>query len=915
LKIALFPFVLARVAGAPFESLEKNKLKKLNEQTEKLYNLTNGLIELQLSLSEELFSFFNKLNDYEQKKVVLNVKRAIYNGRNIDQKNLILFLTFATDNLLCKKMVLYEQQKESIKFHLDLFRKCYANSVADLRQQFINHIKQPAFFNGLLFASHSLFDSAKKYIDNSSATLNEKRLQTELGLLKYYTRMVTKTTPFSSFTNIAISPIKQKAEDKIIKGVFPVKSHVRINSYLLRHFLYVLKHVDAFYTKCPVKINSTLTLVEDQFIFLINSNNSEAFQKMQSNDMLKFITDQLTNTNTFTFNSLVNLITLETDASPKIIAEYLNNLLSYGFLEFDLKISGKDPDWIEGLIALIEKMNIKDHVIYNFLASLCKLKKLIETHEKEPDTASRRELQMQITDVATSTYLALCEGSNLYNKEVNIDTINKIKATPILKKTEAKPVKERIFQMHDEMPFNLTNENILYEDTTRNLPVYAEYENLSKIGSALQSLNRYIDINQVDVLTKGSLKTYFINRFSKNATIKFLDFYNNYHIDEKNGVLGEVAHKDPTYILIGKKMQQWSSLISILFEEKLKEQSDGVNVTEQDVRHISEIIKGNYNIESKLTSSYSAFVQIIKNNEGLSNKCVLNALFPGNGKMFSRFLHFFENDITREVIASNSAMDNSVIYVQNNDNSYFNVNIHPQLMEYEINGPGIANVLDTKNTIFIKNLIVKFDEETDRLVLIDQTKNKEILIFDVDYQATYQRSALFKLLNNFTTKQPAVMFYFTKAFRDSYIKVNYTEKGIDPSKEIVTFPTLTFEDIVVLRRRTWQVPKAKLPSLQSTDNDFDKFLKVTEWQKLAGIPTEIFVSIVPIDNSEAEYKNNDRKPQYINLENPLLVTLLIKILTKVKNTLSIQEFLPDDRSLLTINNENYIYELLIQWEA
>jgi hypothetical protein len=58
---------------------------------------------------------------------------------------------------------------------------------------------------------------------------------------------------------------------------------------------------------------------------------------------------------------------------------------------------------------------------------------------------------------------------------------------------------------------------------------------------------------------------------------------------------------------------------------------------------------------------------------------------------------------------------------------------------------------------------------------------------------------------------------------------------------------------------------------------------------------------------------DDFKPQYINFNNPMLVGLFLKMISKMTDQITIEEMLPGSNDLCTINKKKYVTEFLIQW--
>ena len=129
-------------------------------------------------------------------------------------------------------------------------------------------------------------------------------------------------------------------------------------------------------------------------------------------------------------------------------------------------------------------------------------------------------------------------------------------------------------------------------------------------------------------------------------------------------------------------------------------------------------------------------------------------------------------------------------------------------------------------------------------------------------------------------------------------------------------PRITFEENVILQRKTWYVPKALFPEpKRANESPSDYFLKINQWRIQNDLPQEVFISTHPRQfHKEKDRKTDDYKPQYIHFNNPVLVELFGKNLAKVEKALEIKEMLPSSEDLITLNGQRRVTEFLLQWK-
>src|SRR5262249_32457675 len=143
-------------------------------------------------------------------------------------------------------------------------------------------------------SSHDLLKSIPAYLKKHSHDFNAKDRNTELGLMRYISRIYAKTSPFSSFTHLAIARVVKdgNAMIQMEKNEEPrISSHIRLNNYLYAHLRNLLTTDRGIYLSFPVRTNPSIRFEAGQYVFLTNSSNIEAFQHLQANRVLEVILD------------------------------------------------------------------------------------------------------------------------------------------------------------------------------------------------------------------------------------------------------------------------------------------------------------------------------------------------------------------------------------------------------------------------------------------------------------------------------------------------------------------------------------------------------------------------------------------------------------------------------------------------
>jgi hypothetical protein len=348
----------------------------------------------------------------------------------------------------------------------------------------------------------------------------------------------------------------------------------------------------------------------------------------------------------------------------------------------------------------------------------------------------------------------------------------------------------------------------------------------------------------------------------------------------------------------------------------IDEDASTFNIKFDDIRSINE--KQDIEIKDSSRNSYGTFIQLHKENGKI--KGVLNSSFGGYGKMLSRFLHIFDPKVTEDMRDWNMSLNNGEYFVENCDASYFNANLHPPLLPYEIWMPGGHNSLPEDKQVPVTNFAVRVLKEEKKLELIHKESNKSAHIFDLGFQGSKGRSELFQLLSAFTMAEFLFPHTVTSGVNEKYQSLNKKEGDNNSKPKISIQPRITYEDTIVLQRKGWNIPVKLLPIRNSSETNWEYFVRLNQWRNALNIPDEVFIfvnsrsgnNIAPANN-KVRTGRDDYKPQYINFKSPILVNLLEKALKKVPYSLKIEEMAPYSDQLLEMNNQKYVTEFMIQW--
>ena len=200
MKEELFPNFVCRVSGLPTEKISNLSSEKLKSIVQDIFNLDQEINKLKEVISNELYQLINEVEQKSTRNKIIKLRRDIYNKKEIDISKII------SNNGITEKCIQLIKEysrltKNKNRLYLK-YERVYKQEVVRIRDTFKYQLQDEYFQKGLLISSESLFNSQGYYINTDSQSLTGKQEQIERGLLRYYSRMAMKATPFGTFCSI-----------------------------------------------------------------------------------------------------------------------------------------------------------------------------------------------------------------------------------------------------------------------------------------------------------------------------------------------------------------------------------------------------------------------------------------------------------------------------------------------------------------------------------------------------------------------------------------------------------------------------------------------------------------------------------------------------------------------------------------
>ncbi len=960
----VFPYLLVRTGGDSFEKFSKLLSNQSVNHVRELYEEHTKLQQQKVLLCDDMLSFMQSLEDGKQQQVIQNIRREIFNDRKVKNKQLTQAKEIL-DDAIASKLDDYLQKRAAHKAAVEAGEAIFDKELAANRSAFKDLIDLPSLKDGLVLSSQVLLNRIPGYIERCPDRIRKKEAQVEQSLLKYLTRIYTKTSPFSTFTNLASaatakleSPYEMKHEEQNA-----IEGHIRLNNYLYSYLNTLLIHYKPIFEQFYLRLNPTLSKKPEYYQYLINFNNVESFQQIPLNPVVDLFCEMCTNNpEGMRFKDMVKTAQEYIDAETEELENYIKELIDYGLFEFNVGVSGTDPDWDIKLIEVLQPLADQNVNFVEELIGCLKQLRNLASQYADGNYTKRHELLNEAYQLFESFCFKLHEAAELPAEE-RVTLAERM--IPKKKEEDEQPTEEakdeakvqeekkseeeekEVFKRTSQTVFTFKPEQMFYEDTTRNMSAQVNQEDLEPILQRLQSLLKEMEVFRGHDEARIKMRDYFKQKYGAEQRVPLLTFYEDYYRDvKKPETKAEEDYKKAQQEYLAKKKESPESEIkppekpqqakNETLEARKETQNNWMNEfgSQFDIRldqdelpvALSHVKKVNQKLKlgSHLKpNSFGTFLQFFEEDGQL--KAVLNASFSGFGKMMSRFLHILSPEITAALRAWNTnIIPDQTLFVENTDASYFNANLHPTLLSYEVWVPGGHNNLPASQQLAVTTYSISIIN--DELTLHHEPTGRKMHVIDLGFQGHMGRSELFQLLEKFTyadylSTSPVVQGVMTpkETEKKDEVKEKETNEASKPSVHFL--PRIVYEDLIILQRRRWTIPKVLIPVRDPLDSDWAYFKKINSWRLALGMPDECFV-VIHLDRWGSEAVDNellkkvgrdDYKPQYINFASPMFIKLFEKLMLKLPARLQVEEMLPNSSQFLKISGERFVTEFVAQW--
>ncbi|MFI6639277.1 lantibiotic dehydratase [Streptomyces sp. NPDC050504] len=279
---------------------------------------------------------------------------------------------------------------------------------------------------------------------------------------------------------------------------------------------------------------------------------------------------------------------------------------------------------------------------------------------------------------------------------------------------------------------------------------------------------------------------------------------------------------------------------------------------------------------------------------------VLNRSYGGISFPYSRFTHCFDG-VEERLLAGNAARvpAGAVLAEVTGGPVTSNLNLHGRLTEYEIVCPGESGTLAPERQLDLADLYIEHDEADDRLVLRSARLGREVVPVYLGYLVPL---ALPELPRTLLLLSPTSM---------SPLNVWGGVPEGAPEGGVTRRPRVSHRG-VVLARRSWSAPAAVLPLRTPELTDAEWFLGWHRFRRAHGLPCRVYATV----SDSGARGATGAKPQYLDFDSPLSLAAFESLLVTERARVVLREALPDEDGLHTVSARgHHVAELAVETAA
>lgn len=880
---------MVRVAGLPIGSVDALRAPQSCDWADGIVEREAELLARGAELSDQLAAAIGSLSDDSLRRSVVNLRRKVFNNRLPGDLSAALRVATELGGATGVALEQWLQARQQLADATTRGSQILAEELHATRSELRRLAVNPRLRCGILLASPSLEHFLDSYLTADPDRLTKRQRRVERSVLEYLYRTAGKTSPFSTFTGLALGQFS----DAPVDAAQPIaidetwSHHPRLNIAVLNRIAELLIDNPTLRADLPVSLVSGWRDDLDRIRYVrrevtaADGGTAVSFDAVRESlfflrhgGSLDRMLAAFQRTPSLRYGDLVADLAAGTESSPEQYDRYLSVLLRLGLL----RVSG--------------------------LA--------VHVHGREPLRDFQRAVVELGTDWASELSGRLDRPIELLAGYPSADLAGRRQLVGELR-AELSAVQEHLGADEPTVP-----QTLLYEDARasgRILPGPGP-DWAAAIGGSLRAVAGMTPAFDVSLPQRLMLKSFFLARFGRGGrctdVLKLVYDFQEEIYDQylQVSMRSQRFNQDGDYV----PLENWLDSPEITALDRARQEfRDRMLALTNAGADADEVV-----LDEDAAAAVTGELKPVR--FGIRPQChfvqpvwsageplaVLNRSWGGVSFLFSRFTHCFDDvDLTGRLRAATRELepDGAVFAEVTGGFATTNLNLHGRLCDYEVVSPGEVSTAPPDSQLRLADLALEHDVASDRLVLRSIVDGREVIPLYFGYLVPM---ALPEVARTLLLLSPA-----SQATLDVWggVPARVSPGGVQ------TRPRVRHGS-VVLSRRSWTVPADSLPHAAPTESDADWFLSWRRWRATHDVPRQVFATVQAPGGDGPDAGPNwfgRAKPHYVDLDSQLSLRVFDRMIAEPGATVVLHEVLPAEQQTFTASRGGrHVTELVIE---
>ncbi|MBB5121889.1 lantibiotic dehydratase [Streptomyces eurocidicus] len=903
---ALGPRFMLRVAGLPLESVHGLRCPEAGDWADRALHAETRLRSRGAELSDRLHPLVKGAGDEHARRRLLRLRREVFNGKRPAAPEEAVALVATADPATAEAVAGWVRDHRALEALRAEGAALLAAGTARSRAELRRLLGEERLRLGLLLASPTLEGRLDAYARTDPARRPDKRLRkVERSALAYLYRTARKTSPFSTFTAVALGRFAAPGPEarpgdgeETIRLPEVWSSHPRLNVVVLARLTELILADPARRADLPVVLASGWGHDDDRIRYVRRSltagDDGAAVTFDVAGDRLFFLRRSGTLERLLAlfarrpevrYEELARWLGEERDADREECERYLTALLELGMVQIPAlrtDVHAADP-----LRAFRDSLRAVARPWAEELAEALERPVACVDRYAAAGAGRRRELLAELRESLAGIQRGLGAPEPALPQTLLYEDVRAGSGDPAAE--SAVSCDPWAWEGPDGGPF-----------------------------ASLRSLERVLPAFDLTLPQRLTLKGFFRARYGRGGRCEDLlrlvhdfheDFYDQYltfaarrkPFDEDGSYVPEPNWLGlPQITAVDAARAEWTARMRRLWDTARGAEEIRVHAGTVDA------VAGKLAGVAPDFAPQSHFLQPVRRDG--DPLAVLNQSYGGLAFPFSRFTHCYDDaegdggtlaDRVRHAAAA--AQPEGAVFAEITGGFVTsNLNLHGRLTDYEIVCPGETSSVPGEHRIHLDDLYVEDDPAADRLVLRSRRLGREVVPVYLGYLVPL---ALPEIPRTLLLLSPTSM-----APLDVWGGV---PEGA-PENGVTRRPRVRYGGLV-LSRRSWTAPASALPARPAgpgPEDDASWFLAWRRWRAEHRLPLRVFATVTPAGTAGGAAR---AKPQYVDFDSPLSLTALDGLLKDPGDRVVLREALPDEDGLRAVSDRGtHVVELAVE---